>query len=153
MCGFSDHNATRTGAVSAPNLRRAREPGGGDGTVGSRGRTAERRTGSGRTAGSLRRGAMKKLRSIVIAPVVGILILAAGVVPSSASSHREAPLTAADPQIDSTDLYAFVSPDAPDSVTLISNWIPFESPSGGPNFYPWAQGVRYDINVDNNGDA
>ena len=96
---------------------------------------------------------MKRVRMIVIAPVVGFMILAAGVVPGVASSHREAPLTAADPQIDSTDLYAFVSPDAPDTVTLISNWIPFENPAGGPNFYPWAPGVRYDINIDNNGDA
>ena len=94
-----------------------------------------------------------RLRSIVLAPVMGILILVAGVAPGFASSHREAPLTAADPQIDSTDLYAFVSPDASDTVTLISNWIPFEEPSGGPNFYPWAPGVRYDINIDNNGDA
>ena len=71
----------------------------------------------------------------------------------NASSHREAPLTAADPQIDDTDVYAFVSPDNPATVTLISNWIPFEEPAGGPNFYPWAPGVRYDINVDNDGDA
>ncbi|MGH2805761.1 MAG: DUF4331 family protein, partial [Actinomycetota bacterium] len=55
-----------------------------------------------------------------------------------ASSHREAPLTAADPQVDQTDLYAFVSPDDPSSVTFVSNWIPFEEPAGGPNFYPFA---------------
>ena len=73
--------------------------------------------------------------------------------PSLASSHREAPLTAADPQIDGTDLYAFVSPDAPDTVTLISNWIPFQEPAGGPNFFLWGEGVHYDINIDNNGDA
>ena len=72
---------------------------------------------------------------------------------SLASSHREAPLTAADPQIDGTDLYAFVSPDDSSRVTLISNWIPFEEPAGGPNFYWFAPGVRYDINVDNNGDT
>jgi hypothetical protein len=72
---------------------------------------------------------------------------------SFASSHREAPLTSADPQIDGTDLYAFRSPDRPGTVTLISNWIPFEEPAGGPNFYSWAAGVRYDINIDNNGDA
>ena len=75
------------------------------------------------------------------------------VVPASASSHREAPLAAADPQIDATDLYAFVSPDAPDTVTLINNWIPFESPAGGPNFYPWAENTKYDVNIDNNGDT
>ncbi len=74
-------------------------------------------------------------------------------VASDASSHREAPLTAADPQIDATDLYAFVSPDDAKSVTLISNWIPFEGPDAGPNFYTFAPGVRYDINIDNNGDA
>ena len=96
---------------------------------------------------------MKSLRNIIVAPVLGVLLLVTGVAPAFAASHREAPLTAADPQIDSTDLYAFVSPDAPDSVTLISNWIPFEEPAGGPNFYPWAQDVRYDINIDNNGDA
>ena len=72
---------------------------------------------------------------------------------SSASSHREAPLTAADPQIDNTDVYAFVSPDKPDTTTLIANWIPFEEPNGGPNFFPWATDAHYDIDVDNNGDA
>jgi hypothetical protein len=81
--------------------------------------------------------------------------LIAGLGPNAvlASSHREAPLVAADPQVDGTDLYAFRSPDKPDTVTLISNWIPFETPAGGPNFFAWANGVRYDINIDNNGDA
>jgi hypothetical protein len=79
----------------------------------------------------------------------------AGLAPTAslASSHREAPLTSAEPQIDNTDVYAFVSPDKKKTVTLISNWIPFESPAGGPNFYPWAQNVNYDINIDNDGDA
>jgi len=72
---------------------------------------------------------------------------------ASASSHREAPLTAGDPKIDNTDVYAFVSKDKTDSVTLIANWIPFEEPNGGPNFYPWQAGAHYDINVDNNGDG
>ncbi|MCA1703826.1 MAG: DUF4331 domain-containing protein [Actinobacteria bacterium] len=71
----------------------------------------------------------------------------------SASSHREAPLTAADPQVDTTDLYAFVSPDDPANVTLIANWIPFEEPAGGPNFYQFADRTRYEINVSNDGDA
>jgi hypothetical protein len=70
-----------------------------------------------------------------------------------ASSHREAPLTSADPQIDNTDVYAFVSPDRTNTVTLISSWVPFEEPAGGPNFFPWASGVNYDINIDNDGDA
>jgi hypothetical protein len=72
---------------------------------------------------------------------------------STASSHREAPLVAGDPQIDDTDLYAFVSPDKPDTVTLIGNWYPFEEPNGGPNFYPFATDARYNINIDNDGDG
>ncbi|HVE99279.1 MAG TPA: DUF4331 family protein [Mycobacteriales bacterium] len=72
---------------------------------------------------------------------------------SSASSHREAPLIASDPQADNTDVYAFVSPDKPDTVTLIANWIPFEEPAGGPNFYPFATNTAYNIKVDSNGDA
>ncbi|HVF76420.1 MAG TPA: DUF4331 domain-containing protein [Acidimicrobiales bacterium] len=88
------------------------------------------------------------------AVAVGALsLLAVTAVPASGASHREAPLTAADPQIDATDLYAFVSPDAQDTVTLVSNWIPFQEPAGGPNFYLWGEGVQYDINIDNNGDA
>ncbi len=70
-----------------------------------------------------------------------------------ASSHREAPLIAGDPRADNTDVYAFVSPDAPDAVTLIANWIPFEEPNGGPNFYTWADDTRYNIKIDNDGDA
>jgi hypothetical protein len=70
-----------------------------------------------------------------------------------ASSHREAPLISADPQVDNTDVYAFVSPDKPDTVTIIANWYGFEEPNGGPNFYPWAPGAHYDINIDNVGDA
>jgi hypothetical protein len=70
---------------------------------------------------------------------------------ASASSHREAPLIAADPQHDNTDLYAFVSPDKSDTVTFVANWIPFEEPNGGPNFYPFAAGSHYDINIDNSG--
>jgi putative cell wall-binding protein len=80
---------------------------------------------------------------------------AAVLVPGSAqaASHREAPLIAGDPQADNTDLYAFVSPDRPDTVTLIGNWIPFQEPNGGPNFYPFEPGAHYDINIDSDGDA
>jgi hypothetical protein len=100
----------------------------------------------------------KRLRTTTIAAAAAAALCAGlfaglGPVPGGASSHREAPLVAADPQVDATDLYAFVSPDKPDTVTLVSNWIPFEEPAGGPNFYPWADGVHYDINIDNDGDA
>jgi hypothetical protein len=71
----------------------------------------------------------------------------------NASSHREAPITAGDPQIDNTDVYAFTSPDKPDTVTLIANFIPFQLPAGGPNFYPFSNDVRYNIKVNTTGDA
>jgi hypothetical protein len=69
------------------------------------------------------------------------------------SSHREAPEISKDPVADSTDVYAFVSPDKPDTVTLIANYIPLEGPAGGPNFYSFGNEVRYEIHVDNDGDA
>ncbi|MGV9243460.1 DUF4331 domain-containing protein [Streptomyces sp. NPDC003710] len=72
---------------------------------------------------------------------------------ASASSHREAPLISGQPQYDNTDLYAFVSPDKPDTTTVIANFVPFEEPAGGPNFYTFADDAQYDIHVDNNGDA
>jgi hypothetical protein len=69
------------------------------------------------------------------------------------SSHREAPEISKDPVADSTDLYAFVSPDKPDTVTIIANYVPLESPGGGPNFYEFGDDVLYEINIDNNGDG
>lgn len=72
---------------------------------------------------------------------------------ASASSHREAPLISGQPQYDNTDVYAFVSPDKPDSTTIVANWIPFEEPGGGPNFYQFAEDAQYDLHIDNNGDG
>jgi hypothetical protein len=69
------------------------------------------------------------------------------------SSHREAPATSKDPVADNTDTYAFVSPDQPDAVTLIANYLPFEAPFGGPNFFEFADDVVYYIYVDNDGDG
>jgi hypothetical protein len=69
------------------------------------------------------------------------------------SSHREAPEICKDPVADSTDLYAFVSPDAPDTVTIIANYVPLQSPDGGPNFFEFGDDVLYTINIDNNGDG
>lgn len=69
------------------------------------------------------------------------------------SSHREAPEISKDPVADSTDFYAFVSPDMPNTVTLISNYIPMEAPDGGPNFYEFGEDVLYEIHIDNTGDA
>ncbi len=67
------------------------------------------------------------------------------------SSHREAPEMAKDPVADSTDVYAFVSPDRPNTVTLIANYIPFQAPDGGPNFYEFGNDVAYDIHISNKG--
>ena len=69
------------------------------------------------------------------------------------SSHREAPGLLDDPVGDSTDLYAFVSPDQPDTVTIICNYVPLEAPDGGPNFYQFGDDVLYEIRIDNVGDA
>jgi hypothetical protein len=69
------------------------------------------------------------------------------------SSHREAPEISKDPVADSTDVYAFVSPDRPDRVTLIANYIPLQAPDGGPNFYEFGNDVLYEIHIDNDGDA
>ncbi len=85
--------------------------------------------------------------------LVATLALLASVVPGGASSHREAPLIREDPVADNTDVYAFVSPDAPSTVTLVANYIPLEEPAGGPNFHDFGDDVLYEINVDNNGDA
>ncbi|MFD8718263.1 DUF4331 domain-containing protein [Streptomyces sp. NPDC059629] len=82
---------------------------------------------------------------------VGVAALEPGA--ASASSHREAPLISGTPQYDNTDLYAFVSPDKPDTTTIVSDYIPFEEPAGGPNFYQFADDAQYDIHIDNNGDA
>jgi hypothetical protein len=69
------------------------------------------------------------------------------------SSHREAPEIAKDPAADSTDVYAFISPDQPSTVTLIANYVPLQEPAGGPNFYEFGDDVRYEMHIDNNGDG
>jgi hypothetical protein len=69
------------------------------------------------------------------------------------SSHREAPEISKDPVADNTDVYAFVSPDRPDTVTLIANYIPMQAPNGGPNFYEFGDDVLYEISIANAGHA
>jgi hypothetical protein len=69
------------------------------------------------------------------------------------SSHREAPAISKDPVADNTDLYAFVSPDDPSTVTIISNYLPLEAPFGGPNFFEFGDDVLYTINIDNDADG
>lgn len=72
---------------------------------------------------------------------------------TTASSHREAPSISKDPVADNVDVYAFVSPDKPDTVSLIATYIPGEDPAGGPNFYEFGDDVLYEIHVDNDGDG
>lgn len=94
-------------------------------------------------------------RIITFMAVIGLLALGLALAPqpSRASSHREAPLISNDPAADNTDLYAFVSPDRPDTVTIMANYIPLQEPAGGPNFGNFDPNVRYEINIDNTGDG
>ncbi len=98
---------------------------------------------------------MRKALTIALAAFLagsaGLYTLGPGL--ATGSSHRQAPMIAADPAADNTDLYAFVSPDRPGYVTFIANWAPFSEPDGGPNFYPFATDAVYYINVDSDGDA
>ena len=69
------------------------------------------------------------------------------------SSHREAPEISKDPVADNTDVYAFRSPDKPNTVTILSDWIPGEDPAAGPNWYTFSPTARYDVYADTNGDG
>jgi hypothetical protein len=85
--------------------------------------------------------------------VAALLAIVVAVPLSIGSSHREAPLTSIDPTADDTDVYAYTAKDAPDDLTVVANWVPFEDPAGGPNFYRFDQKARYYINIDNTGDG
>lgn len=69
------------------------------------------------------------------------------------SSHREAPEISKDPVADNTDVYAFRDPNDPSMVTLLANYLPFETPEGGPNFFEFGNDVLYSIYIDNVGDG
>jgi hypothetical protein len=92
---------------------------------------------------------------LIGAALTAALLAVAGPRPTDgvASSHREAPVISEDPTADNTDVYAFVSPDRPDSVTIVANYIPLEEPAGGPNFAKFGDDVLYELNVDSDGDA
>ncbi len=95
----------------------------------------------------------KRRRLVLPALAIGVALAISSLMTAAGSSHREAPLISEDPVADNTDTYAFVSPDKPDSVTFVANWVPFELPAGGPNFNKFGDDVLYKVNVDNNGDA
>jgi hypothetical protein len=84
---------------------------------------------------------MKTIRNIAV------VLLFSGA--ALASSHREAPAIANDPAADNTDVYAFVTSKAApnDTLNIVANWIPFEEPSGGPNFFKWSDDVQYAIHI------
>ena len=88
---------------------------------------------------------MKRLNTALLAVAFGAMAISA-----SASSHREAPLISNDPLADNTDVYAFRSPSDTNKIVLIANYIPAELPHGGPNWYSFGTGIRYEIHVDNN---
>lgn len=92
---------------------------------------------------------MKKCSRIV----TGLAMAAALPSSLSASSHREALITAIDQKADITDWYAFVSPEHPDRVVMILNVDPFLEPSNGPNYFPFDPGILYEMKVDNDRDG
>jgi hypothetical protein len=85
--------------------------------------------------------------------LAALLAVAVAVPLSIGSSHREAPRILKDPTADNTDVWAFTAPDAPGSLTVVANWIPFADPAGGPNFYPLDENARYYVKIDNTGDG
>jgi Domain of unknown function (DUF4331) len=111
-------------------------------------RTSPRSTAARRRIASRRGLAALAAGTVLVGGAYGF-----GAAPANASSHREAPAIAEDAAVDNTDLYAFVSPERPDYVTFVANFIPFEEPNGGPNFYNFATDATYNINVDSDGDA
>src|SRR6266700_8386040 len=100
-------------------------------------------------------------KPILVAAALGLITLALLLIlmrlhgPSNAfaSSHAKAPLISQDSRADNTDLYAFVSPDNTNTVTMIANYIPLEAPASGPNFYSFDDTVLYEIKIDDNGDG
>ena len=92
---------------------------------------------------------MKKLKYIFSKLIMGFAIAGMCYSTAQASSHREAPMISVDPLADNTDLYAFRSPDDTSTITIIANYIPFEKPEGGPNWFTFGENVRYEIHIKN----
>jgi hypothetical protein len=101
----------------------------------------------------MKRRTLAGVLAVTAVAAAGTTALRLGPDPGTASSHREAPLIADDPSADLTDVYAFRSPDRPDTVTLIANVIPGEDPAAGPNWYTFSPSARYSIKIDTNGDV
>src|ERR1700683_3133648 len=84
-----------------------------------------------------------------------VLISLASMLPLqlSASSHREAPITALDQKADITDWYCFVDPNNPSNLVMIMNVDPFLEPTNGPNYFPFDPNILYEMKIDNNHDG
>ena len=91
-----------------------------------------------------------KLNFILRRSILPFVALAATAVVLMSSSHREAPMIANDPLADNTDVYAFRSPEDPNKICIIANYVPFQLPFGGPNYYSFGEDVRYEIHIKNN---
>jgi hypothetical protein len=90
------------------------------------------------------------LKTLVLTTSIGLMVhFATKTNYLEASSHREAPLIANDPLADNTDVYAFRSPDNPNTVTIIANYVPLQLPSGGPNYASFGENIRYEVHVKN----
>src|ERR1700749_3459736 len=89
------------------------------------------------------------MKNILTKSIVAVMIFFLPQITAIASSHREAPLISNDPLADNTDLYAFRSPCDTNKIVIIANYIPFEHPAGGPNWYTFGENVRYEIHIKN----
>src|SRR3954469_15250205 len=89
--------------------------------------------------------------------IAGLAVAAGGVAMmttmSDASSHREAPMIAEDQLVDNTDVYSFISPTNPDRLVIVADYIPLLLPTSGPNYYRFSDEARYEVHIDNDGDA
>jgi hypothetical protein len=94
---------------------------------------------------------LSRRRALLLIAVAAASALAASLALSS--SHREAPSIMLDPSADNTDVYAWTAPDAPNAITVASNWIPGQVPANGPNFFRFDDRARYYVKFDNTGDG
>lgn len=90
---------------------------------------------------------IRRLSTAAVLALLGSIAMVPFSTPLQASSHREAPSTSVDPMADGTDVYAFVDPIDPTKVNLITNFIPFQLPQGGPNFFRFDDNILYEIKL------
>jgi len=91
----------------------------------------------------------KLIKSLAVAGIT----IGSGALTASASSHREAPAIAEDQYVDNTDVYAFLSPTDANKLVIVADYVPLLLPTSGPNFYKFSDNARYEVHIDNNGDA